>query len=168
MPYITAYIIMELLAATFTPLGKMKKEKDGNQKYIQIIRYVTVGITAIQSVGVAIGLNSLKSASGASAITIDMDLFILSASISMIVGTMLLMWIGEQITQKGIGNGISLIIFCRYCIFYTWCYCRNSWAYKQWSVKLLGSCSIAIYHIGYCWSYYLYRIGREKSSCILL
>jgi len=111
MPYITAYIIMELLAATFTPLGKMKKEKDGNQKYIQIIRYVTVGITAIQSVGVAIGLNSLKSASGASAITIDMDLFILSASISMIVGTMLLMWIGEQITQKGIGNGISLIIF---------------------------------------------------------
>ncbi len=111
MPYITAYIIMELLAATFTPLGKMKKEKDGNQKYIQMIRYATVGITAIQSIGVAIGLNSLKSASGASAITIDMNLFILSASVSMVVGTMLLMWIGEQITQKGIGNGISLIIF---------------------------------------------------------
>ncbi len=111
MPYITAYIIMELLAATFTPLGKMKKEKDGNQKYIQMIRYATVGITAIQSIGVAIGLNSLKSATGASAITIDMNLFILSASVSMVVGTMLLMWIGEQITQKGIGNGISLIIF---------------------------------------------------------
>jgi preprotein translocase subunit SecY len=111
MPYITASIIMELLAATFPSLGKLKKERDGMQKYMQIIRYATVGITLIQAVGVSMGLNSLTGSNGQSAITIDMNTFIAVSAISMVTGTMLLMWIGEQITQKGIGNGISLIIF---------------------------------------------------------
>ena len=111
MPYITASIIMELLAATFPALGKMKKERDGMQKYMQIIRYATIGITAVQAIGVSMGLNSLTGTTGQSAITIDMDTFIAVSTISMVTGTMLLMWIGEQITQKGIGNGISLIIF---------------------------------------------------------
>lgn len=111
MPYITASIIMELLAATFPALGKMKKERDGMQKYMQIIRYATIGITAIQAVGVSMGLNSLTGAAGQSAIMIDMDTFVAVATISMIAGTVMLMWIGEQITQRGIGNGISLIIF---------------------------------------------------------
>jgi preprotein translocase subunit SecY len=111
MPYITAAIIMELLAATFPSLGKMKKERDGQQKYMQIIRYATVGITIVQSIGVSMGLNSLTGANGASAIMLDMSTFIFLAVISMTTGTVLLMWIGEQITQRGIGNGISLIIF---------------------------------------------------------
>ncbi|MDY0320957.1 MAG: preprotein translocase subunit SecY [Arcobacteraceae bacterium] len=111
MPYITASIIMELLAATFPALGKLKKERDGMQKYMQIIRYTTIFITLVQAVGVSMGLNSLTGSNGASAISIDMGTFVMIASISMLGGTMLLMWIGEQITQKGIGNGISLIIF---------------------------------------------------------
>lgn len=111
MPYITASIIMELLAATFPNLGKMKKERDGMQKYMQIIRYATIVITIIQAIGVSIGLQSLTGRDGASAIMIDMNLFIGISCVSMLTGTMLLMWIGEQITQRGIGNGISLIIF---------------------------------------------------------
>jgi len=111
MPYITASIIMELLAATFPALGKMKKERDGMQKYMQIIRYTTIVITLIQAVGVSMGLNSLTGAGGQSAITIDMNTFVAVAAVSMLAGTIMLMWIGEQITQKGIGNGISLIIF---------------------------------------------------------
>jgi len=111
MPYITASIIMELLAATFPTLAKMKKERDGMQKYMQIIRYTTIIITLIQSIGVSMGLNSLTGKGGESAISINMDTFIAVSAISMLTGTMLLMWIGEQITQKGIGNGISLIIF---------------------------------------------------------
>jgi len=111
MPYITASIIMELLAATFPALGKMKKERDGMQKYMQIIRYATIVITIIQAAGVSMGLNSLTGATGASAISIDMDTFVIVSAISMLAGTMMLMWIGEQITQRGIGNGISLIIF---------------------------------------------------------
>jgi len=111
MPYITASIIMELLAATFPALGKMKKERDGMQKYMQIIRYATIVITAVQAIGVSMGLNSLTGTAGQSAIMIDMDTFVAVATISMVAGTMMLMWIGEQITQRGIGNGISLIIF---------------------------------------------------------
>ncbi len=110
MPYITASIIMELLAATFPTLGQMKKERDGMTKYMQIIRYATVVITLVQAVGVSMGLQSMGSG-GESAIMIDMGTFIPIAAVSMLTGTMLLMWIGEQITQSGIGNGISLIIF---------------------------------------------------------
>ncbi|WP_456451710.1 preprotein translocase subunit SecY [Hydrogenimonas sp.] len=111
MPYITASIIMELLAATFPELGKMKKERDGMTKYMQIIRYATIVITLIQAVGVAIGLQSLTGKGGESAIMIDTTTFVTMAAFSMLTGTMLLMWIGEQITQRGVGNGISLIIF---------------------------------------------------------
>ena len=110
MPYITASIIMELLAATFPNLAKMKKERDGMPKYMQIIRYSTVVITLIQAVGVSIGLKSLGTGANG-AIMIDMNIFIAISAFSMLCGTMLLMWIGEQITQRGVGNGISLIIF---------------------------------------------------------
>ena len=111
MPYITASIVMELLAATFPALGQMKKERDGMQKYMQIIRYFTIFITVVQAIGVSIGLQSMTGKSGESAVMIDPTLFIVLTTFSMLTGTMLLMWIGEQITQKGIGNGISLIIF---------------------------------------------------------
>ena len=108
MPYITASIVMELLAASFSSLGKMKKERDGLQKYMQIVRYVTIFVTIVQAISVSF---LLKNVSGTNAILIDMNLFIAVAVFSMLTGTMLLMWIGEQITQKGVGNGVSLIIF---------------------------------------------------------
>lgn len=111
MPYITASIIMELLAATFPNLGQMKKERDGMVKYMQIIRYATIAITLVQAIGVSIGLQSLTGKDGSSAILMDHNTFMLVSAISMLAGTMLLMWIGEQITQSGVGNGISLIIF---------------------------------------------------------
>lgn len=111
MPYITASIVMELLAATFPTLGKMKKERDGMVKYMQIIRYATIGITIVQAIGVSAGLSGLTGRAGESAVMIDMTTFTAIAAASMLTGTMLLMWIGEQITQRGIGNGISLIIF---------------------------------------------------------
>jgi preprotein translocase subunit SecY len=111
MPYITASIVMELLAATFPNLGKMKKERDGMVKYMQIIRYATIGITIVQAIGVSIGLQSMTGRTGESAIMLDTGTFVAVATVSMLAGTMLLMWIGEQITQRGIGNGISLIIF---------------------------------------------------------
>lgn len=108
MPYITASIIMELLAATFPSLGKLKKERDGIQKYTQIIKYATIVITLIQAVSVSFGLRSLNDSG---AIMIDMTHFVFISAFSMLAGTMLLLWIGEQITQRGVGNGVSLIIF---------------------------------------------------------
>jgi preprotein translocase subunit SecY len=111
MPYITASIVMELLSATFPSLAQMKKERDGMQKYMQIIRYFTIFITVVQAIGVSMGLQNMTGPGGKSAVMIDPVLFTVVATFSMLTGTMLLMWIGEQITQKGIGNGISLIIF---------------------------------------------------------
>lgn len=110
MPYITASIVMELLAATFPNLAKMKKERDGMQKYMQIIRYATIAITIIQAISVSIGLKALEGSYG-NPVLINQNTFILIAVFSMLAGTMMLMWIGEQITQRGVGNGISLIIF---------------------------------------------------------
>ncbi len=106
MPYITASIVMELLAATFPNIGQMKKERDGMQKYMQIIRYATIFITLVQAFGVSIGLQNMKGA-----VLMDPTTFTIITTVSMLTGTMLLMWIGERITQSGIGNGISLIIF---------------------------------------------------------
>ena len=106
MPYITASIVMELLAATFPNIGQMKKERDGMQKYMQIIRYATILITLVQAFGVSVGLQSMTGA-----VLMDSTTFTLITTVSMLTGTMLLMWIGERITQSGIGNGISLIIF---------------------------------------------------------
>ena len=106
MPYITASIVMELLAATFPAIGQMKKERDGMPKYMQIIRYGTIVITLVQAFGVSVGLQSMQGA-----VLIDPITFTIITTFSMLTGTMLLMWIGERITQSGIGNGISLIIF---------------------------------------------------------
>ena len=106
MPYITASIVMELLAATFPNIGQMKKERDGMQKYMQIIRYATIVITLVQAFGVSVGLQNMTGA-----VLMDPTTFTIITTVSMLTGTMLLMWIGERITQSGIGNGISLIIF---------------------------------------------------------
>jgi len=106
MPYITASIVMELMAATFPSIGQMKKERDGMQKYMQIIRYATIVITIVQAFGISVGLQNMNGA-----VLIDPMTFTLITTVSMLTGTMLLMWIGERITQSGIGNGISLIIF---------------------------------------------------------
>jgi preprotein translocase subunit SecY len=111
MPYITASIIMELVSATFSRLAALKKERDGMQKYMQIVRYATIVITVIQAIAVSYGLSSLTGSNGQSSIMIDQSTFTFITVVSMLTGTMLLMWIGEQITQKGFGNGISLIIF---------------------------------------------------------
>ncbi len=71
MPYITASIVMELLAATFPAIGQMKKERDGMQKYMQIIRYATIFITIVQSIGVSMGLLNMTGANGTTAVMIE-------------------------------------------------------------------------------------------------
>jgi len=111
MPYITASIIMELLAATFPTLGEMKKDSQGFQKYLKIIKYSTVAIAFVQAIGIAIGLTSMTGKMGESAVMIDTTTFVILTAFTMTGGTMLLVWIGEQISERGVGNGISLIIF---------------------------------------------------------
>ena len=111
MPYISASIIMQLAAAMSPKLEKMKKEGEhGRMKINQYTRYLTVLLASIQAYGLAVGLEGMQSSTGAA--VIDPGLFFRASTVITIVGgTIFLMWLGEQITQRGIGNGISLIIF---------------------------------------------------------
>ena len=100
-PYINASIIMQLLTIAIPALERLQKEEDGREKITRITRYVTVGLAVIQAIGLASGLNYVK----------DGWYNYVLVGVSMAGGTALAMWIGEKITEKGIGNGISMLIF---------------------------------------------------------
>jgi preprotein translocase subunit SecY len=111
MPYISASIIMQLLSATVPSLEQLKKEGEaGRRKITQYTRYGTVALAAFQSLGIAIALES--QVVGGSSVVVAPGLgFKLVTVVTLVTGTMFLMWLGEQITERGIGNGISMIIF---------------------------------------------------------
>jgi len=113
MPYISAAIIMELLVVVSPYLARLKKEEgeEGRRKLNQYTRYGTVLITLIQGTGIAIGLQRMTSPTGVPVVPEPGPMFVLTTAITLTAGTVFIMWLGEQITAKGIGNGISLIIF---------------------------------------------------------
>jgi preprotein translocase subunit SecY len=107
MPYITASIIIQLMGAVVPYFQKMQREgEDGRRKITQITRYSTVVITLVQAIGFAINLM----ATSPDAIVVSNTMFIITAMIVLTAGTVFVMWLGERITDRGIGNGISLII----------------------------------------------------------
>ena len=111
VPYITSSIVMSLVTVAIKPLEEMKKEGDAGRKKInQYTRYLTVFLCAFQAYGLARGLEHLKG-DGMSIVIISAGLFKLITVVTLVVGTMFLMWLGEQISLRGIGNGTSLIIF---------------------------------------------------------
>ncbi|WP_164116904.1 preprotein translocase subunit SecY [Sphingorhabdus sp. Alg239-R122] len=111
MPYITASIVVQLAAALSPTLGALKKEgESGRKKLNQYTRYGTVGLTAVQGYFIAVGLESLAGQQGIAAVVAPGIMFRVGAVISLVGGTLFLMWLGEQITSRGIGNGVSLII----------------------------------------------------------
>ncbi|MCP5367367.1 MAG: preprotein translocase subunit SecY [Hyphomicrobiales bacterium] len=111
MPYISASIIMQLLTAVSPQLEALKKEgESGRKKINQYTRYGTVLICALQAYGIAAGLEGMQSSAGRA--VIDPGLFFrFTTVVTLVGGTIFLMWLGEQITARGVGNGISLIIF---------------------------------------------------------
>ncbi|MGH6989366.1 MAG: preprotein translocase subunit SecY [Stellaceae bacterium] len=110
MPYISAAIIVQLLEAVSPTLEALKKEGEAGQKKInQYTRYGTVVLAAVQAYGIAMGLEGMKA--GGSSAVLDPGVFFLATTvITLTAGTIFLMWLGEQITARGVGNGISLII----------------------------------------------------------
>ncbi|MEI7710953.1 MAG: preprotein translocase subunit SecY [Rhodospirillales bacterium] len=110
MPYISASIIIQLMSAAVPQLESLKKEgEQGRKKLNQYTRYLTVFIALFQAYGIAIGLESMRGSFGPAVIDPGM-FFRFSCVITLVGGTMFLMWIGEQITARGVGNGTSLII----------------------------------------------------------
>ena len=111
MPYITASIVVQLGGSLYEPWKQLKKEGEvGRKKLNQYTRYLTVLLTTVQGYFIAVGLESLGATQGIAAVVEPGMLFRISATISLVGGTLFLMWIGEQITSRGIGNGVSLII----------------------------------------------------------
>lgn len=107
MPYISASIVVQLLTVAVPAFQKMQKEgEDGRQKMNQITRYLTIAITAVQAFAFIFNFQKTKG----EAIVMDGGLFIFSAIAILVAGTMFTMWLGERITDRGLGNGISLII----------------------------------------------------------
>tara|TARA_A100001037_G_C15133153_1_gene629708 strand:+ start:1341 stop:2681 length:1341 start_codon:yes stop_codon:yes gene_type:complete len=111
IPYISAAIIMQLMTAISPSMEQLKKEgESGRKKINQYTRYLTVCLAVIQAYGLSVGLESLSTSQGA-AVDNPGLFFRTSTVITIVGGTMFLMWLGEQITARGVGNGISLIIF---------------------------------------------------------
>ncbi len=112
MPYITSSIILNLLTVAIPHLERLSKEgENGRRKITQYTRYGTVGLSIIQGFGIAVGLQQMASPTGAPIVLHSGPAFILMTIITLTSGTAFLMWLGETMTEKGIGNGISLIIF---------------------------------------------------------
>jgi len=110
MPYITASIIFQLLTVIYEPLAKLQKEGEiGRRKITQWTRYLTVLLAIVQSFFIGLTLTSTQT--GAPMVTISKWAFIAMAVLTLTTGTAFIMWLGEQITDRGIGNGMSLLIF---------------------------------------------------------
>lgn len=112
MPYISSSIILQLLTVVVPHLEQLKKEgEQGRKKITQYTRYGTVALSIIQGFGISIGLESMTAPGGAPVVLFPGWGFRILTVITLTAGTAFIMWLGEQITERGIGNGISLIIF---------------------------------------------------------
>ncbi len=112
MPYISASIIIQLMGTVLPYFQKLQKQgEEGRKKITQLTRYGTVGISVMQALGVSVFLESIVTPSGIAAVTNPGLFFRLMTMLTLTTGTVLIMWLGEQISERGIGNGISLIIF---------------------------------------------------------
>lgn len=112
MPYISASIILQLLTVVIPHLERLSKEGEaGRKKITQYTRYGTVILSAVQGFAISFGLEQMQSPSGAPVVLVAGWPFRLMTVITLTAGTSFIMWLGEQITERGIGNGISLIIF---------------------------------------------------------
>ncbi|MEM7053467.1 MAG: preprotein translocase subunit SecY [Pseudomonadota bacterium] len=112
MPYISAAIIMQLMSHAIPQLQQLRKEgESGRRKITQYTRYFTVVLALFQSFGIAMALQSQSAGAGLSVVITSGPAFVFAAVVTLTAGTIFLMWLGEQVTERGIGNGISIIIF---------------------------------------------------------
>ena len=112
MPYISSSIIMQMASMIVPTLQALRKEgESGRRKITQYTRYGTLVLATFQSIGISIALSSQSGSGGAALVVNPGPSFIFTAAVTLVTGTLFLMWLGEQITERGIGNGISILIF---------------------------------------------------------
>ncbi|KRE98613.1 preprotein translocase subunit SecY [Frateuria sp. Soil773] len=112
VPYISASIVVQMMGSVIPSLQQLRKEgESGKRKMTMYTRFGTVGLAAFQAFGIAVALQSQVAAGGAPVVYTPGFGFVMASVVGLTAGTMFLMWLGEQITERGIGNGISLLIF---------------------------------------------------------
>lgn len=112
MPYISSSIIFQLLTVVVPSIEKLSKEgESGRKKIIQYTRYGTIALSVVQGLGIAIGLESMRGPAGELVVPVQGWSFRIMTVLTLTAGTAFIMWLGEQMSERGIGNGISLIIF---------------------------------------------------------
>ncbi len=140
MPYISSSIIFQLLTVVVPAIEKLSKEgESGRKKIIQYTRYGTVALSVVQGLGIAIGLESMRGPAGELVVPVPGWSFRVMTVITLTAGTAFIMWLGEQMSEKGIGNGISLIIFAGIV-------CRIPTAIGN-TIKLLNAGQISLFAI---------------------
>jgi preprotein translocase subunit SecY len=151
MPYISASIILQLLTVVIPALEKLQKEGElGRRKITQYTRYGTIVLSAIQGYGISSYLESLRDPTGLSVVTEPGLGFRILTLISLAAGTAFIMWMGEQITERGVGNGISLIIFAGIvaripdAIFQSWIAYRTQTGFDEFKALILALIMVAV------------------------
>src|SRR5699024_8031545 len=112
MPYITASIVMQMLTVVYPPLEQIKKEgQAGQRKITQYTRYMTIGFASVQGIVYSVAIANGSFTNGTQVVLTEPTFFVALSTLTLVTGTVFLMWLGEQITERGVGNGISMIIF---------------------------------------------------------
>jgi len=146
MPYISASIMFQLLAAVFPTVEKLQKEgEDGRKKLTQWTRYTTVGLSAAQAYGYAVFLQSIPGA-----VTTPGFLFMFTTVITLTVGAIFVMWLGEQITERGIGNGMSLLIFFSIIESFPAAVGRTWESFTLGEISVFGMVALLLVVVGVC------------------
>src|SRR5512144_3080655 len=151
MPYVSASIILQLLTVVVPALEKMNKEGEvGRRKITQYTRYGTIVLSALQGYGIATYLESLRDQGGLSVVAEPGWGFRLLTMLSLAAGTAFIMWMGEQITERGIGNGISLIIFAGIvarvpdAAYQTWAAYKTGSSLDEFKIIVLAAVMVAV------------------------
>jgi preprotein translocase subunit SecY len=148
MPYITASIILQLLTVVWPYLEKLSKEGElGRRKITQWTRYGTVVISIIQSTGIAIYLEKQQTPSGAALVPDPGWAFRLMSIITLTTGTAFIMWLGEQISERGVGNGISLIIFAGIVVSFIPAIVNTYGAIRNGTLNVLAVVVLAVFMV---------------------
>jgi len=163
MPYISASIILQLLTVVIPSLERIAKEGEaGRKKITQYTRYGTMVLSLVQSLGIAYGLESMRSPTGVAIVPHPGWGFRLLTVITLTAGTALIMWLGEQISEKGIGNGISLIIFAGIVVRLPSAVAASYTLITTGELKLFAAILIVVLMVGVTAAVVLMQEGQRK------
>ncbi len=163
MPYISASIILQLLTVVIPSLERIAKEGEaGRKKITQYTRYGTMVLSLVQSLGIAYGLESMRSPTGVAIVPNPGWGFRLLTVITLTAGTALIMWLGEQISEKGIGNGISLIIFAGIVVRLPSAVAASYTLITTGELKLFAAILIVVLMVGVTAAVVLMQEGQRK------